>query len=97
MAQPVISSATFDKDSYSVGDTALLTVVRGDETTTSETDAVTVTATDNVTGEASEFSATLTITDVRKDPTTVAVSSAAGRVFTAVSDDGTTAVFSTTV
>lgn len=97
MAQPVISSATFDKDSYVAGDTALLTVVRGDETTTSETDAVTVSATDNVTGESSTFSATLTISDVTKDPTTVGATSATGRTFTIVSDDTVTAVLSTIV
>ena len=97
MAVPVISSATFDATSYATGAVATLTVVRNDTTASSVVDAVSVTVTDGVTGEVATTSATLTINDTVTNPTGVAVSSAAGRVFTQVSDDGTTAVFTATV
>jgi hypothetical protein len=97
MAQPVISSASYDKDGYATGETATLTVVRADVTSTTVTDDTPVTATDNVTGESTEAHATLTVEESSTDPTTIGVSSATGRTFTAVSDDGTTAVYSTTV
>jgi hypothetical protein len=97
MAVPVISSASFDAATYVTGATATLTVVRNDTSGSSTTDAVTVTATDNVTGEVATESVSLTVNDTVTDPTTVAVSSAEGRTFTLVSDDGVTAVYTTTV
>lgn len=97
MPTPTITSATLDKASYSVGDSALLTVVRGDTSTEARTDSLSVVAT----GADGAFSETTTVTvsieATVSEASTVSVSDSSGRVWTAGADDGTTAQFSATI
>jgi hypothetical protein len=90
---PAISSVSFDKAVYNIGDLITVTVSfsagASDEVVT-----VTVTITDSVTGETASMTASLTVAD--PDASSVAVSDSGGRVWTQVSNSNNVAVFTAT-
>lgn len=78
---PAISSVSFDKSVYNIGDLITVTV---DYSSGSSDEAVTVTVTitDSVTGETASMTASLTVAD--PDASTVSVSDSGNRVWTPV-------------
>lgn len=97
MPTPTITSATLDKPTYSVGDTATLTVVRADTSTEARSDSLTVgvVGADGTAGES--VTLTVSIDATVNETSTVSVSDSSGRVWTSASDDGSQAVFTATI
>lgn len=89
MATPTVS-ASLDKPTYQVGDTATLTITYTDDD--SKPLSVTITVTDS-SGNTSE---PVTVTAV-VDALTIDVSDDSGREWAKQSDSGTVAVYTTTV
>lgn len=97
MPTPTITSATLDKPTYSVGDVATLTVVRADTSTEAHSDSLSITAT-GADGAISETTTvTVSIDGTVTEASTVSVTDSSGRVWSPVSDDSVTAVFSATI
>lgn len=96
MPATITGTATLDKTSYTAGDLMTLTVVRSatDVQTGSETVTTVVTASD---GTAFTITAgPVDVTTTVSVATTLAVSDNGSRAWTAVSDDGSTAVYTAT-
>jgi hypothetical protein len=93
MAAPSISSITFDKATYSPGDTITATV---DYTagTSNVTQTFTGTATDSTTGQTGNLTVDFVVTE--NDATTVTVSDSGTRTWTKISDTGSIAKFTAT-
>jgi hypothetical protein len=83
-------TATLDKSNYNSGDKVTLTVVRSPGATQSQTFTVTIT------GQTGD-SVTTTLVLNGKPGETLTVSDTGSHVWTSFSDDGTTAVYNTTV
>lgn len=90
MSAPVVDSASFDKTSYQAGEKMTLTVTYHDPDT--RTDTLTIVAKD----QAGNSSAPITVNAPIVDPVTLAITSSLGKTYTAVSNDGKTAIFTAT-
>jgi hypothetical protein len=93
MANPVVTSISFDKTTYSAGQviTATVDYTQG---TGSASQNFTATATDSVSGLTGALSSSFSV--VSNDSTTVTVSDSGSRTWTKVSDSGSVAVFTAT-
>lgn len=89
---PAVSSVTFDKSVYNVGETITVTIDfsggSSDQTVT-----VTVMVKDDITGETVTMTASFTVVD--PDASTVTVSDSGNRTWTPVSNSNGVAVFTT--
>ena len=89
MANPFITSVSFNKAAYAVGEVATMTVVYGDpDTKTQQVEAKVTDSQGNVVTAVGTFVV---------DPLTLTVTDSTGRVWTKQSDSGTTAVFKATI
>lgn len=97
MPTPTITSATLDKDSYSIGDVALLTVVRGDTSTEAHSDEIDVVALGADGTSSAITTLTISIEATTSESTEVKVTDSSGRAWSTASDDTVTAVLSATI
>lgn len=97
MPTPTITSASLDKDSYAVGDTATLTVVRADGSTEGRSDSLSIVATGADGTPSATETLTITIEATVGESSTISVSDSSGRVWSQASDDGSQAVFTATI
>ena len=86
MALPVISSITFDKPSYAVGQTITATVTYSGTNVSAEDFAFTGTVEDTTTGETGTATGTLVID--KPNLLAASVSDSGSRTWTKVSDNG---------
>lgn len=96
MQAPVVSSMSFDKSSYTPGQTVTLTVVY-QAGLSDQSNATTYTATDQTTGETGTLTISFVVADAITDPTVGSVTDVGHRQWTKVSDNGTTTAVWTTV
>ena len=89
MANPFITSVTFNKAAYAVGEQATMTVVYGDpDTKTQQVEAKVTDGAGNVVTAVGSFIV---------DPLTLTITDTTGRVWTKQTDSGTVAVFKATI
>ena len=90
MKAPQITSITLDQQEYSPGQLITATV-HYEAGTSPDTQILTGTATDDITGQTGTIQVTFSVE--KPDPATVTITDSGSRVWGKISDDGFTAIF----
>lgn len=93
MADPIVSSITFDKNVYVKGDLMTVTIayLNGNSVVVQQFTGV---AKDSVTGSVGSMTVNFSVVD--PDATTITVSDSSGRTWTNISDTGTVSTWQAT-